>query len=107
MTSILQQLPVKKQRLIPQKPSELVHGNVGILSSLATECQCVSTSTDYQSLQETLSCLPSLKPSEKLLSHQEIMDLWWKEQLSPPFHMWHRPSGQTTGWTRDWTTTHT
>jgi hypothetical protein len=43
ITSVLQQLPVKKQRLIPQKPSELAHGNVGILSSIASGCQHVST----------------------------------------------------------------
>ena len=41
--------------------------------------------------------------SEKAPYLGEIIETWWKEQLQPPSHMWHRPSGQTTGETPDWT----
>ena len=105
ITSILQQLPVKKRRLIPQKPSETALGNVGILSDLALESRTASTSMECQDLPNTSSSQLSHKQSEKLLSHQDITDYWWKAQSMPPHHMWHRPSGQTTGLTPDWTST--
>ena len=105
ITSTLEQLPVKKQRLIPQKPSELALGNVGILSCLASGSipPCISTAS--QSSKGTSSFLPSARQSEKPPSHQEIRNKWWKEQSQPPCHMWLRPSGQVTGQTRDWTKT--
>ena len=103
ITSILQQLPVKKQRLIAQKPSETALGNVGLLSSLASGSNTLPISKAYQDSHATLSYQPSHKQSEKLLSHQDIINYWWKAQSTPPSRMWHRPSGQTTGLTPDWT----
>ena len=103
--SILEQLPVKKLRLIPQKPSEIALGNVGILSSLALGSKNTPTSKGCQNLPKISSSQHSPKQSEKPLSHQEITNFWWKQQSSPPSHMWHRPSGQTIGQTQDWTET--
>ena len=103
ITSILERLPVKKQRLIPQKPSELALGNIGILSSLASASQTTSSLTDYQNSNKTSFSQLSPKQLENHPSHQEIINLWWKEQSTPPCHMWHRPLGQTTGMIPDWT----
>ena len=103
ITSMLEQLPVKEQRLSPQKPSEIAHGNVGLLSALALELKRQSSLMDCQDLSRTLSCQHSAKQLEKQLSHQDIVNLWWKEQSTPPSHMWHRPLGQTIGKTPDWT----
>ena len=87
ITSTLEQLPVIKERLIPQKPSELAHGKTGILLSLASESQVFSSSTDYQDSKRTLSSQHLPKQSEKQLSHQEIVNIWWKQQSIPPYHM--------------------
>ena len=103
ITSILVQLPVKKQRLIPQKPSEIARGNVGILSSLASELKSTCSSMVFQDSLQTSSCPHSVKLSVKQPSLQEILQIWWKEQSMPPYHMWHRPFGQITGETPDWT----
>ena len=105
ITSILEQLPVKEPRLIPQKPSEIALGNVGILSSLALGSKNIPTSKGCQNLPKISSRQLSPKQSKKPLSHQEITNFWWKSQLSPPSHMWHMPSGQTIGQTQDWTET--
>ena len=105
ITSTLERLPVIEQRLIVPKPSELAHGNIGILSSLALASQISSSSMDCQDSKEMSSSQRSLKQSENHPSHQEIVNLWWKEQSVPPCHMWHRPLGQTTGMTQDWTQT--
>ena len=105
ISSTLEQLPVKKLRLVPQKPSELARGNVGILSCLASGSTHHSTSMASQNSNRTSFCPPSAKPLERPPSLQEIKDKWWKEQSQPPCHMWHRPSGQTTGRTPDWTKT--
>ena len=103
--STLEQLPVKEQRLIPRKPSETARGNAGILSWLASTSRTHHSSTACQDSPGISSCPHSVKQSEKPLSHQEITELWWREQSAPPSHMWLRPSGQTTGKTQDWTTT--
>ena len=105
ITLMLEQLPVKKLRLSPQKPSEIALGNVGILSSLASGYTMHCSSMGCPDFNKTSSCQLSDKQSEKLLSHQQIMDSWWKEQSHPPCHMWHRPLGQATGLTQDWTET--
>ena len=100
--SMLQKLPETKQWLKPLKPSELAVGNTGILSSIASGLTMFS-STVFQRNCNTQSSQGSDKQCEKVPSLQEIMDNWWKTQSQPPSHMWHRPSGQTTGLTQDWT----
>ena len=102
ITSILQQLPETQQQSSIPKPSELALGNVGTLSYLASELQ-TSSLMDSQGTTKISSCPVLLKHLEKAPSLNEIMDTWWKEQSQPPSHMWHRPSGQTTGVTPDWT----
>ena len=101
VTSILQILPVKQQRLLPKKSSELALSNVGVLSCLASESETY-TSNNFPSSSKTFSCHPLLKLCEKQLSLKEIKMNWWKEQSVPPYHMWHRNSWQTTGQTPDW-----
>ena len=103
ITSTLQQLPVKKRRLLPQKPSETALGNAGLFSSKELECSGIRTSKRCPGSQGTSSSPHLPKQSEKPLSLQDIQDYWWKEQSTPPLHTWHRPSGQTTGLTQDWT----
>ena len=105
ISSMLEQLPVKELRLLPQKPSETALGNAGILLSLESEHLPSCILTHYQHSRKTSSCPPSHKPSENVLSHKDITNIWLKEQSAPPLHMWHRPSGQTTGRTQDWTAT--
>ena len=103
VTSILERLPVKKLRLKVQSPSKIARGNVGTLSYLASELKIKYSLMDSQDLPKTSQCLPSVKLSEKPPSIQTITKIWWKEQSTPPCHMWHRPFGQTTGVTPDWT----
>ena len=102
VSSVLQLLPKKQQRLIAPKPSELLHSNIGCLSSMTLNSPLHSWITSQDS-KNTSHCLPLPKQSEKLLTLQEIKSIWWKEQSTPPSHMWLRPSGQTTGETQDWT----
>ena len=104
ITSTLLLLPVKQQRLKRQKPSELALSNVGRLSSFKLVSPH-SISTVFPSSNAISSCQHSPNPSEKRLSLEEIKQNWWREQSEPPSHMWHRPSGQTTGRTPDWTLT--
>ena len=104
VTSILLLLPVKQQRSLPQKPSELAHSSVGLLSSLASELKS-SILTTFPDSRKISSRLLSLKPCEKQPSLKQLEEIWWKEQSTPPSHMWLRPSGQTTGRTPDWTLT--
>jgi hypothetical protein len=105
ISSTLQALPVNQQRWLPQKASDLAHGNRGCLSSIARVLKNRSSSEDSQSFKETLSFQHSPKPSGNVLSLHEIKRIWWKEQSKPPSHLWLRPFGQTTGQTQDWTKT--
>ena len=102
ITSILQQLPVTQQQSSIQKPSDLARGNIGTLSYIASELH-QSSWMECQDIRKILSCQDLPKPLEKAPSLREIIQTWWKEQSQPPSHMWHRPSGQTTGMTPDWT----
>ena len=104
ITSTLLLLPVQQHRLKQQKPSELAHLNVGLLSSLASALKN-SSSKDLQNTSKILSCLPSPKRCGKQPSLEQIKQNWWREQSTPPSHLWHRPSGQTTSLTQDWTLT--
>ncbi len=103
--SILEQLPVKTQRLIKPKPSELLLGVAGTLSSSLSDLQNKFSSMECQDSKRTSSCPLLLKQFEKLPSLDKIENIWWKEQSTPPSHTYHRPSGQTLGKTQDWTQT--
>ena len=102
VTSILQLLPVKQQRLIVPKPSDLLLSRIGNHSLSASELG-LRSSTIFQDFRSKSSCQLLHKPLEKPLSLQQITSIWWREQSMPPSHMWLRPSGQTTGQTQDWT----
>ena len=102
ISSILQLLPVQQQRLVVPKPSELLLSNTGTISSQKLEFNpCFSTILRNSS--KTSSCQRLPKPSGKPPSLKAIEENWWREQSKPPSRMWHRPSGQTTGLTPDWT----
>ena len=105
VSSTLQQLPVKKQRLIAPKISEQLRGVTGTLSCSQSDLDEPSTLTAWTNFKRTLSPQHSLKQFEKEPSPSELKTTWLKEQSMPPSHMWHRPSGQTTGMTQDWTLT--
>ena len=100
----LQRMPVKPLRLHPPKPSDLALSNVGLVSSLKLASN-QSFSKIFPDSSRTSSCLPSPKPCERPPSLEAITKSWWRAQSMPPSHMWHRPSGQTTGRTPDWTLT--
>ena len=104
ISSTLLQLPVQRQRLCQPKPSELALGHPGILSSYKLESLPCSLKTS-QGSNKTSSYQRLPKPQERPPSLAEIEESWWKAQSMPPSHMWHRPSGQTTGLTPDWTWT--
>ena len=103
--SILEGLPVKEHRLIKPKPSELLLGVAGTLSSSLSGLQSIFSSTECPDSKRISSCPPLLKQFEKLPSLDKIKTFWWKEQSTPPSHTYHRPSGQTLGKTPDWTQT--
>ena len=105
ISSTLQLLPVQEQRLVPQKPSELAHGNTGILSYILSDSKLHHSSKVSTSSNATLSSPPLPKPSGKVLTLAELENTWWKAQSTPPCHMWLRPLGQATGQTQDWTRT--
>ena len=102
ITLILQQLPDTQQQSSIQKPSELALGNVGTLSCITSELP-QSTWMGCHGTNKTSSCQDLPKQLEKAPSLKDVIQTWWKEQSQPPLHMWHRPSGQTTGMTPDWT----
>ena len=105
ISSMLQQLPVKTQRLLPQKPSEIALGIFGenFCAKLASQNQRFCSNLTITNVIS--SCQHSLKHIEKGPCLEEINKIWWREQSTPPSHMWRRPSSQTTGLTPDWTKT--
>ena len=104
LSSMLHKMPETKQWLKPQKPSELAAGNTGILTSIVSELKKSSLMDSHNLCKIPLS-QDLGKQFDKAPSLQEIINNWLKEQSQPPSHMWHRPSGQTTGRTQDWTRT--
>ena len=105
ITYVLQLMPVQAPRLIQPSPSKLARGRIGVLSSIALGSRTQSSLKDATPSNVTSSCLPSHKQCETEHTLEEIVDHWWKEQSSPPSHLWLRPSGQATGLTPDWTVT--
>ena len=102
ITSTLQKLPDGQLQSSRPKPSELARGNIGTLTSIASEWGTCSL-IDSMNNSKTQSSQDLPKQSEAVPSLADILHSWWKEQSQPPLHMWHRPSGQTLGTTPDWT----
>ncbi len=98
--SILQQFPGTQQQSSQPKPSELAHWNIGLLTSLASGSEA-NSSRVLASTGKISSCQDLHKLSGRASSLKEIMNHWLKEQSQPPWHMWHRPSGQTINVTPD------
>ena len=81
--SILRQLPVKRQRFFKPKPSELLLGVAGTLSSSLSDLQNRFSSTECLNFKGTSSSHPLLKQCEKQPSLHEIKKLWLKAQSTP------------------------
>ena len=103
--SMLRRMPVQTQRLAKPKPSELLLGVVGTTSSSKSAFLAKYSSTDSPNSARTLSSRHLLKQCERQPSVDEIRQFWYNRLSSPPSHIWHRPSGQATGQTLDWTLT--
>ena len=103
VTSMLQQLPVQQQRCRKQKASELLRGATGTLSCSPWDLNNHFTSTASQDFKGQLLSPHLRKRLDKVPSPSDLVETWLKEQSVPPSHMWHRPLGQTTGVTPDWT----
>ena len=103
--SLLRRMPVLMRRLVKPKPSELLLGVAGTISSSPSALNKLYSSTDSRPFIKTSSSPPSLKQSVKQPSVDSLKTLWYNRQSNPPSHMWHRPSGQVTGQTLDWTST--
>ena len=101
--SLLQRMPVLTRRFVKPKPSELLLGVAGTISSSPSVLSKFYSSMDSRRFIKTSSCLPSLKQCVKQPSVDSLKSLWSNRLSKPPSHMWHRPSGQVTGLTRDWT----
>ena len=103
ITSLLQHVSVQQQRLKAQRPSKLAHGQRGALSSIALALRTHHTLKDVIDSNK-ISCFQRLNKLSGLgPSLQDIVEHWWKGQSVPQSHMWHRPSGQVTAQTPDWT----
>ena len=102
ISSTLLLLPVKKQRLLQPRPSDLARSNAGVVSLLEST-STASSSMDSPDFSKTSSCPLSPRHCERPPSLAQIKENWWRERSVPPSHMWHRPSEQTTGQTQDWT----
>ena len=103
--SLLQRMPVQTRRLVKPKPSELLLGVVGTTFSSESAFLKKFSSTGFPNSVKTLSSQHLLKQCESQPSVEEIRQLWYNRPSKPPSHMWHRPSGQATGQTPDWTST--
>ena len=103
--SLLQRMPVQKRRLVKPKPSELLLGVVGTTFSSKSAFLKKFSLTDFPNSVKILSSQHLLKQCESQPSVEEIRQLWYSRPSNPPSHMWHRPSGQATGQTQDWTST--
>ena len=103
--SLLRRMPVKTQRLVKPKPSELLLGVVGTTFSSKSAFTRAFSSMDFPHSVKISSYPHLLKQCESQPSVEEIRELWYNRPSKPPSHMWLRPSGQATGQTPDWTST--
>ena len=103
VSSILVQLPVKKQRLKAQKPSDLLRGIAGSRLSCPSVLNQEFSSMDYLNSIRTSSCQHLPKESAKPSTLSQVKNIWFAEQSKPPCHSHLRPSSQTLGLTPDWT----
>ena len=103
ISSTLALLPENEQRWKEPRPSEILLGSVGKDFCQKSECKSIYSLKECLHSRKTSCSALSHKLLEKLPSLQETLTSWSKAQCLPPSHMWHRPSGQTTGKITDWT----
>lgn len=103
ITSMLESLPANKQWWKPPKPSAMLLGTIGSLSSITQVCQTPTSLKTFLVSKGTSLSVHLRKQFAKHPSPEAIEKTWWKEQSAPPSHMWLRPSGKMTGRTPDWT----
>ena len=100
--SLLAKMPVKKQRHVKHKMSEIAAGDDGASFSMK------SASTTIPSLSPLINPGPepsssphSPKPCARPATLRAVTLPWLKAQSVPPLTTWHRPSGQITGQIHD------
>ena len=100
LTSLLQKLPVKEQLQERHTRTKLGRGDDGASGATQLESPRTSASTDARSPNESSSWEPSPWLCVEDVFQDRLMTPWLKAQSEVPFHMWHRPSGTTTGQTQ-------
>ena len=108
VSSLLESLPVKKERLVKHKTTGLEAGTDGQNSSKTLNTMTTHSSQNSRSLGVGLSsCAPLPKPCVKPATLASLSTPWLKAQSEPPSITWHRPSGLVTGLTHAMTTEET
>ena len=97
LISLLQKLPVKEQLREAHTRSKLGRGVDGQPGQNQSELLMMSSLTDSHrpSAPDCLEVSPWLYATEDI--RDQLIKPWLKAQSEIPFHMWHRPSGTTTG----------
>ena len=93
--------------LSPKAPtrSKYALGSVGSNTCPPLDLVTTSSSTRSQEANATVSWEPSCKPSDKHASAQNVLAFLKRNNAEPPWTMWQRPSGLTTGLIPDTTAT--
>ena len=91
----------------PKEPtrSKYALGSVGSSISPPLASATTSSSTSSPEVSDTASSVPSSKPSETPGSVQNALAFLKRPSVDPPWTMWQRPSGLTTGLIPDTTAT--
>ena len=105
LTLLLQKLPVKEQLMEKHKRTKLGRGTGSDRGVIPPVSSTTTSSTILQEANESNSWepLPWLCTGQGF--QDQLMIPWLKAQSEVPYHMWHRPSGRTTGQTRQKMTT--
>ena len=105
LTSKLQEQPETMQ--LPKEPtrSKYAAGSAGLNTSAQLASGMTSSLTSSAEAKSTESLVPSLKPSEPVDSAPNGLTFLKRHNVEPPWTMWLRPSGLTTGLIPDTTTT--
>mmetsp|Transcript_13224 Transcript_13224/g.28024 ORF Transcript_13224/g.28024 Transcript_13224/m.28024 type:complete len:842 (+) Transcript_13224:3970-6495(+) len=97
LTSLLQRLPVKEQLREKHKRTRLGRGTDGLNGVDPLESAMMSFSTSSAEANETSYSEPSPWLCVKDDFRDRMSTPWLRAQSEIPFHLWHRPSENTTG----------
>ena len=99
LTSLLQRLPAKGQLREKHMRTKLGRGNVTMSGATQSDSKTFSSTPSADRVESDSSePLQWLCAEDNFRGH--LMGPWLRAQSEVPFHMWHRPSGTTTGLTR-------